>query len=221
MTPTIGTKPQRPAHAPRLDLGYLAQSTGSPGLVKIGQSHSPSQRIRSIRQSVPFPLNMIALFSNGRQRERDMKERFASLLYKGEWYFPGEEINSFLAETHKAEGVVIQTEFNETLFEARVRPRIEGYLDGRSPALTDGGDLVYRALKDGWSAIKDRLPGLSIACPKAFSQEFLHGYIPLDATMHPPRIAIPGVSDADLVVIVDRPPQNAHASSSHGVKVAS
>lgn len=59
---------------------------GSLGLVKIGWSSNPDNRLCTLRDCFPYPLTIITARKGGRDVEKGLHARFADLAELGEWF---------------------------------------------------------------------------------------------------------------------------------------
>jgi hypothetical protein len=68
----------------------------SRGLIKIGFSTNPKQRIKSIQAGWPHKVYVIKVVQGTRQYEASLHARFAGLHAKGEWFRADAAIESFI-----------------------------------------------------------------------------------------------------------------------------
>ena len=66
------------------------------GLVKIGISTNPTSRIRSIRNSSPVPLELLALVEGCSAMEGILHCRFSALRQHGEWFTDDGQIRAYI-----------------------------------------------------------------------------------------------------------------------------
>jgi hypothetical protein len=83
--------------APTNDYVYFV---GAPGMVKIGRSRNPHDRLVGLRSGIPLPLELLAVLPDGSQ-ERELHERFAHLRLKGEWFRREAELEEFIADLRR------------------------------------------------------------------------------------------------------------------------
>ena len=70
--------------------------------VKIGISHNPYQRIRTLRdQPVTGTMSLIAVFEWMSERETSIHHKFSHLHFKKEWFYFTQEIREFIKELEK------------------------------------------------------------------------------------------------------------------------
>ena len=70
---------------------------GEDGSIKIGVSHTPKERIKSIQQATPYKLTLLTTILNGgRKKEAELKERFHKYNMKGEWFEDSPEILGYI-----------------------------------------------------------------------------------------------------------------------------
>lgn len=65
-------------------------------LVKIGHSVNPPQRLRMLRTGSPVPLEFWHLEAGGKDRERELHERFAADRAHGEWFHISDAIREYV-----------------------------------------------------------------------------------------------------------------------------
>lgn len=86
---------------------YFIQ-TGETGPVKIGSSHDPESRLRSLQVANPDRLTLLGAIPGGYERERQLHSRFAHLLVHGEWFRPAVELADFIrSETLLSDSLVL------------------------------------------------------------------------------------------------------------------
>lgn len=72
---------------------------GDGGPIKIGLSANVQQRLDVFQLSAPYPLTLLAVVRNGRDRlERELHARFASARLRGEWFQPVPELLSYIRD---------------------------------------------------------------------------------------------------------------------------
>ena len=93
-------KPRHQLDHHQLDSVYMIQE-GFMGLVKIGFSRSPHERLRTLQCACPQTLRLLATLetSEARRCEADLQDRFKKKLYHGEWHeLTDEDIQSVIDE---------------------------------------------------------------------------------------------------------------------------
>lgn len=131
------------------DIAYVAQAEGPPGgMVKIGRSANPANRIAQIAQNAPFTLRPICFIDQGAKTERALKERLAAWRVKGEWFAPSEALVSALEEYSSAGRLIAKVPVDEAYVAAEIEPKVRAFIASKSGALrrNGAGDLVYRIL---------------------------------------------------------------------------
>jgi len=90
---------------------YFLKLENSEPFIKIGFSTNIPERVRNIRQQMPYPIACIAIIPGADSYdERDLHNRFKDLKVKGEWFRPGERLLTFidgLQNIESAEGRVV------------------------------------------------------------------------------------------------------------------
>lgn len=74
---------------------YFIQQ-GEMGFVKIGYSKNPAHRIMILQTAHGERLSMRACAPGGKEQERALHARFASLRVVGEWFRPGDELLAYI-----------------------------------------------------------------------------------------------------------------------------
>jgi len=76
---------------------YFVQASN--GLVKIGVSGSPENRLRTLQTMSPVPLRLLlVLQGGGAHREAELHEQFAEHRSHGEWFRPAPELLAFIKD---------------------------------------------------------------------------------------------------------------------------
>lgn len=68
------------------------------GLVKIGYSDRPEERLKSIQGMSPVPLRLLGWMPGSQQDERDLHARFAHLHSHGEWFRVDDDLAALIEE---------------------------------------------------------------------------------------------------------------------------
>lgn len=76
---------------------YFIQTSGSKR-IKIGYSKNPKSRLGDLQCSCPDELVVLALLRSHRDDESDLHARFEKYWVRGEWFEPGPELLSYIAE---------------------------------------------------------------------------------------------------------------------------
>jgi hypothetical protein len=79
---------------PRPSWVYFIQAAGPAGLIKIGTSVSPLQRLRSMSSSAPLVL--LATTPGSRTRELELQVQFEEALDHDEWFRPSPALLAFI-----------------------------------------------------------------------------------------------------------------------------
>lgn len=66
----------------------------SRGSVKIGLARDPAKRLSALQGAHASQLDLIAVITGGRNRERELHERFADARLRGEWFADTPEIRA-------------------------------------------------------------------------------------------------------------------------------
>lgn len=70
---------------------------GDEGLIKIGFSYNPQERLKSLQLGSPITLRVLATAPGGAARERAYHEQFAAMRVRGEWFERTPEIEFEIA----------------------------------------------------------------------------------------------------------------------------
>lgn len=173
------------------DFAYVLQSDDEASVVKIGQSWHPTNRLKQVAQSVPFTLTMVAMLTDGKRREREMKQTLSDFKLRGEWYRPSELLNKYLAAAHKEKALVTKIAIDEQYAENFIKPIIVQHLEGREAKFNESGDFVSRYFQYGFRAIQGRMSQLLIAVPSIITPELVSGYVPVPFDAPCPRVRLP------------------------------
>lgn len=76
---------------------YFIQAEAA-GLVKVGYSDRPEERVKAIQGMSPIPLRLLGWMPGTRQDERDLHMRFAHLHSHGEWFRVDDELSALIEE---------------------------------------------------------------------------------------------------------------------------
>lgn len=79
---------------------YFAQA-GVFGPIKIGCSACVSARMRDIGWSIGLPVRLLGTVSGGYLKEHSIQRRFKKFLIGREWYWPREELMTFISKQTK------------------------------------------------------------------------------------------------------------------------
>ena len=191
---------QKSAVRKHCDFAYVMQGDDHARSVKIGRTGSPNQRLSTLIAGVPFRARLIAVMSEGVRREREMKAALSAHRLRGEWYSPSTELNAFLATVRANNGILTKIEITAAFFDDHIRPQILSHLNGRDPTFTDGGDFVYRVLREGLPAAKGRLHSLITACPGLVTPELAAGFVPLSFDAPLPQVEVVAAAPAEKQV---------------------
>lgn len=71
--------------------------------IKIGHSHDPAERLRSISTASPDGCELLFSIPGGVQLERALHREFKGSHYRGEWFFLCGKLKQFVAELHEPE----------------------------------------------------------------------------------------------------------------------
>lgn len=74
---------------------YFIES-GMTGLIKIGRSVDPENRLKSLQTASPDKLTLLKVIPEQVVSESELHERFAHLRRQGEWFEAAEEIQEFI-----------------------------------------------------------------------------------------------------------------------------
>lgn len=162
----------------RCDIAYVVQSEDG-SVVKVGFSGNPKMRVSQITQTMPFPMRLVALISNGKVAERQMKELLSPWKLRGEWFQPRPELNEFLAQKRAEGRLVISIPVDDAYCEKYIKPEIINYLSGRQPSMSEPGDMVFRFLQEGAKVIVNRMSTLHGGLKGEISTDILGGFVPL------------------------------------------
>lgn len=158
------------------NLAYVIQATDETLAVKVGYSTNPIGRFNQIRLAVPFPVRLVAILGKGRDTEKEMIGLLSTWRMRGEWFEPRPELNDFLAHQRASGNVLSQVVVDAAYCDTHIKPAVLKYLDGREPQFNELGDLVYRFLRDGLPALKDRAHLLAQATKNTVPAETLAGW---------------------------------------------
>jgi T5orf172 domain len=67
-------------------------------LIKIGASENPKVRLRSLQNSGPDELTLLAIMPGGIEMEQKLHRLFASARQHGEWFKPTKRLRTFIAK---------------------------------------------------------------------------------------------------------------------------
>lgn len=70
---------------------------GDEGLIKIGYSYSPEERLKALQLGSPIELRILATAPGGAARERAYHDQFAAMRVRGEWFERAPEIEAEIA----------------------------------------------------------------------------------------------------------------------------
>ncbi len=73
------------------------------GLVKIGYSHDPENRIFQLRQQYRCGMKILSAIKGARKLEQKLHARFASSRVEGEWFRPTSDLMAFIDATRVAQ----------------------------------------------------------------------------------------------------------------------
>lgn len=77
---------------------YFIQ-TGESGPIKIGRTQNPKQRLQCLQTHSAFPLRLLTIaLDQDETNESVLHERFSHLRQDGEWFSPGPDLLSFIAD---------------------------------------------------------------------------------------------------------------------------
>lgn len=178
----------------KCDLAYVLQAKDDTGYVKVGMTSDVERRVRQLRTSLPFTLEVVAVLGNGKAIEAEMKSLLSPWQTRGEWFHPRPELNEFLATKRRHNLVLERVEVDEAYCAAFITPIVLGYLAGREPAMNYAGDLVARYLRDGARVLEGRATDLIAAVKGEIKPEMIAGYVPLPEGAPTPCIWLPGVN---------------------------
>jgi hypothetical protein len=68
------------------------------GLIKIGVSECPDERLRELQRMSPVPLRMIKTIPGGHTVEKMLHKRFAAIRDHDEWFLDTRELRQFITE---------------------------------------------------------------------------------------------------------------------------
>lgn len=85
---------------------YFIQA-GENGLIKIGYSHSPEQRLAKLQTASPVPLKILITVDGDMGFEARLHRKFADFRAEGEWFYPVKPIKDFI-ELNKYNGCLAQ-----------------------------------------------------------------------------------------------------------------
>lgn len=176
----------------KCNLAYVLQAQDETGYVKVGMTSDVERRLKQLRTWLPFTLKLVAIMSNGKAAEAEMKSLLSEWQTRGEWFLPRQELNDFLIAKRKANCLLERVPVDDAYCEAFIRPVAIGYLAGREPLMNHAGDLMARFLREGAKAIAGREDVFSAAVRDEISAEVLQGYVPLREGEPTPLVAIPG-----------------------------
>lgn len=71
---------------------YIIQVCGHYDLIKIGMAKKPKERIRALRQNVPYRLRVLKTFKGGRRAEWTLHKLLSPWIARGEWFRPSKEV---------------------------------------------------------------------------------------------------------------------------------
>ena len=170
------------------DTAYVIQAVGAGSVVKVGRSGDPYRRISGLSSGVPFDVRIVAVLSDGARRERDLKQALAATKIRGEWFTPTSKINDLLVEAREQNAILQRRVVDEKYYKEFVEPIALEYLDGREPAQSYGGDLIYRMLREGHKVFHGRRSDVMNALLGMLSPEVAHGFVPITADIATPQI---------------------------------
>lgn len=93
---------------------YYAQSIYG-GLIKIGHSECPEDRLSQFQNVTPFKLRLLATEPGGRKKEEELHERFSILREHGEWFRPEYNLLAYIARISKRKHDQIASPVEELL----------------------------------------------------------------------------------------------------------
>lgn len=76
------------------------------GLIKIGFSKMPTQRLKNLQNMSPVPLVLVKLLTGTQSDEAAIHKRFNKYKHHSEWFFPTDEILQFI-ESEGSESIDI------------------------------------------------------------------------------------------------------------------
>ena len=177
-------------------VAYILQAQDESGYVKVGMTSDIDRRMKQLRTALPFTLELVALFANGKQTESEMKDLLAPWQTRGEWFQPRVELNSFIAAKRKHNMVLERVEVDEAYSNQFIKPVVLAYLAGREPLFNAAGDFVYRFIHEGIKIVGDRHWELVGAVKAELSYETLQGLVPLREGLPTPAIRVPDLAAA-------------------------
>jgi hypothetical protein len=78
---------------------YFIRSMSPVGEIKIGYSNNPQGRLQLLQTGNPYPLEVLATIpGEGRRKERELHERFATSRLSGEWFEPTADLLAYIEE---------------------------------------------------------------------------------------------------------------------------
>lgn len=172
------------------EVAYVIQQSGG-GVVKVGVSKNPFKRVMQIRQTVPFEMELIALISDGKTTEKEMKSLLEPWKQKGEWFAPRPELNEYLVRKKKQNALLTSIEMDEEFSENFLKPYVHEHLGTRQPLMNYAGDLVFRYMHLGFVVIRDRLDEFNLAVNKLVPPHLLMGLVPLPSSADCPAVEVP------------------------------
>jgi len=68
------------------------------GLIKIGMSLNVNSRIKALQQASPLKLSLLKTIDGGRKMEASLHKTFKHLRSHGEWFFPQQDLITFIGK---------------------------------------------------------------------------------------------------------------------------
>lgn len=66
------------------------------GLVKIGFSNNPEQRLKELQTGCPFPISIFTSFKGSLKREKQLHHQYKDLRVNGEWFKIEDKLEDFI-----------------------------------------------------------------------------------------------------------------------------